>query len=123
MLRQAPGFGALTAEGLLPFIFALAELFINLESGLLGGGDAEFFGGAKEGKDFAHRLFAGGTFGQFLGIDGAAQGKFAAADLAIPVTEFVFVNWHIKVSGYKLQVASLLKFKFLNYFIFRAVRF
>ena len=89
-----------TVNLLLPFIFALAELFIHLESSFLGIGERERFGRIKGRKEFAHRLFAGRALGQFLGVKGSAQRKLAAADLAIALAEFVFVKWHDFLSNY-----------------------
>src|SRR5271165_2653433 len=79
---------------LLPFVFALAEFFINLEPGFLGGGDGNPAGRIEQGEHFADGFFAGGAMGQLAGAQGAAQGELAAAHLAITGAQFVFVEWH-----------------------------
>ena len=85
---------------LLPFVFAFTEFFINGEAGLFCVGDRERLevgGGAEAGDDFSYRPFAGRTFFERLGRDGAAQREAGAAAwsaVTLIVAQFVFVNRH-----------------------------
>ena len=81
----------------LPFVFALAEFFIDLKAGFLRVREGDRFGflrGTEIGNDFAHRLFARRTIRQRLGRERTVQGEFPAADLAVAFAQFIFVNRH-----------------------------
>ena len=82
---------------LLPFVFALAELFIDLKAGFLRvrkGDRLELLRRAEAGNDFAHRLFARRAIRERFGRQRTVQSEFPAADLAVAVTQFVFVKRH-----------------------------
>src|SRR5262245_49408263 len=84
----------MSALRLLPLVFALADAFEDGEAGFLGIGNRKRPQRVKRRKDFANRLFASGALGQRRGGDRPTQNEFAAADLAVALTEFVFVQWH-----------------------------
>ncbi len=82
---------------LLFFIFALAEPFIDLETGLLRVRHRqrlELVRRTEVGKDFAHRFFAGRAMRERLGRERTVQREFPAADLAVALAQLVFVKRH-----------------------------
>jgi hypothetical protein len=81
----------------LPFVFALAEFFIDLEAGFLGvreGDRLELVRRTEIGNDFAHRLPARGAVRERLGRKRTVQGELPAANLAVAFAQFVFVKRH-----------------------------
>ena len=90
---------------LLPLVFALAEAFIDLESGFLcvrDGQRLELVRRAEAGDDLAHRLLARRAFRQRRGGQRAVQRECPAARLALALANFVFVKRH------KFQINSSL---------------
>src|SRR5208282_536252 len=104
---HSPGFRLSTA--LLPFVFALADLFKHGETGLFRVGDGqrlELVRRIEGGNDFAHRLFARRTMRQRLGRKRPAQREFPAAYLAVAFAQLVFVKRHGPMSNSKRQMSN-----------------
>ena len=84
-------------HALLTLIFALAQAFIDAETGLLRVADGkgfQFRGSVEGGKDLFHRLLASRAMRQRLGRDRAVQREPAPANLAVAFAQFVFVERH-----------------------------
>jgi hypothetical protein len=95
--KSSPGARILALAGLLPLIFALADLLEHGEAGFFrvrDGERLELVRRTETGKDFAHRLFARRTIRERLGRKRAVQGEFSAAHLAVAFAQFVFVKRH-----------------------------
>lgn len=85
----------------LSFVFALAEAFINFETGFLRVGDGkrlELVRRAEGRENLAHRLFARRTFRQWFGRKRAVQRERPATDLALALADFVFVKRHVTIT-------------------------
>src|ERR1051325_3626334 len=81
----------------LPLVLALAQPFENGEPCFFGVGNGDRFQfrwRIEAGDDLAYRLFAGRTLGQWGRAQGPPQSELAAADLALAVAQFVFVEGH-----------------------------
>src|ERR1044071_1827513 len=81
----------------LPLVLALAQPFENGEPCFFGVGNGDRFQfrwRIEAGDDLAYRLFAGRTLGQWGRAQGPPQSELAAADLALAVAQFVFVDGH-----------------------------
>ena len=89
-----------SAPTLLLFVFALAEALQHGEARLfcVGNGERfEFAGRCERGNDFAHRLFARRTPGQFRRAQRPAQRELPTANCAITFAEFVLVKRHTQL--------------------------
>jgi hypothetical protein len=83
---------------LLPFVFAFAEAFEDGKAGLFGVGNGEALRRVERRPHFAHGFFARGAFGQGGGGERSKESESAAANFAVTVAEFVFVERHLSES-------------------------
>jgi hypothetical protein len=93
----------------LSFILALADFFEHGESGLFGvrnGQRLELMRRVEAGDDFAHRLFARRTFGQFWRAQRPPQREPSAAHLALAFTQLVLVKRHDSNFDFQLLIVE-----------------
>lgn len=96
-------------------VFAFVDALQDGEPRVLGVGQGDWFKFCRSVEvrnDTAHRFLACGALFQFRGIHRPAQRETAAADFAVTITNFVFVQRHKSINPY----ISNSKFKFNNLF-------